>query len=323
VMAFISLQITASISLGFCFLTFLMIALRFFATKRRISWIVVYVTLSDVFTSIGYLLGTPEDHSLQCSLQGYLTTTFPLCSFCWTAMAGWKLFQTCHQSNLTIEISLKTQFLLWFSCLAYGFLPLTTSRYGCATGTKRCWCYVTHLHHESDPTVWTSLWYYSFYLLLWISFFVYILLSVYVCSYLSSTDHKVKTSSSSLSHQIYKLGGYPLVIIICWLPISILEMLLWGKDVGRRVEEFCYVCLGLQGCFTSIVYYLTNASHWRCYHHKNAKISQSDLIPPPHLDPPKVDKLQQGSPESVAKIIYLTKVNQQPEAPLYLEDFKV
>jgi hypothetical protein len=292
--------ITGSISIVFAFITLIMIFLRWVITRRHLPWIVIYIGFSDLFTSIGYLLDTPQDHTALCSLQGYLTTTFPIASVCWTTVAAWKLYQSCHSPHIRIQISSQTQLLLWALCLLYGFLPLTTSRYGCEASQSSCWCYVTNI--SSTPSFsassWTSVWYYSFYVILWCSFCVYLCLCLYVISFIHFTDQIIH--SQLLSKQIYKLGGYPLVIIVAWLPLSIFEILSWNDP--SQVTGVGYVCVGLQGTLASIVYLLTNSSHWKCCRSKPIPLPLSDATPPARFVSPKIYEVAQlPQPESLSQ----------------------
>jgi hypothetical protein len=310
--------VTGSISLCFSCITFVMIFLRWVITRRHVPWIVIYITLSDILTTIGYLMSTPRDHTALCSLQGYLTTTFPISSVCWTTVAAWKLYQSCHSPHTRIEISSQKQLSLWAICLLYGVLPLTTSRFGCASNETDCWCYVTDIS-SSSPSPWTSIWYYSFYVLLWAALCAYLLLCLYVFSFIHFTNQRIH--SQLLSKQIYKLGGYPLVILLSWLPISIIEILSWS-DSSTQFTSVGYVCVGLQGTFASIVYLMTNSSHWKCCRSKQVHlIPSADATPPPRFGPPKIYEMPPStspSPAQPTKLSHPSRLETPQPAALML-----
>lgn len=281
--------ISSSISLIFCFITFLLIYLKFCLTGRKISITIFFITISDTITTIGYLLGTPNDNTLLCTIQGYLTTTFPICSICWTTITSYIIFKYWKDKNKNeMYISHKFQFIVWLSCLSYGFLPFTTSKYGCDDDDDNCWCYVTH--RESNPhSIWTSIWYYSFYIILWISFFIYILLSGYVIYQVNHSKHE-PSIKKKLIRQLYKLGGYPLVTVICWLPLSFIEITTpennsW-KDY-KTVMKFSYLCVAIQGTLTGLLYMSTSNSYWKCCK-KNTQIYTNDPQAQPRPEPPNI-----------------------------------
>lgn len=280
--------ISSSISLIFCFITFLLLYLKYCLTGRQISITIFFITLSDTITTIGYLLGTPNDNTLLCIIQGYLTTTFPICSICWTTFTSYIIYKYWKDKiKKEIIISNKLKIGIWFISLSYGLLPFTTSRYGCNDDDENCWCYVTY--HESNPNMmWTNIWYYSFYVILWISFFIYITLSGYVIYQVLHSKHEAETKKK-LIRQLYKLGGYPLITIICWLPLSFIEITTPKSHEWKHSQtlmKISYLCVAIQGTLTGLLYMITSNSYWKCCKRHTQVYTEALNIPRP--EPPKI-----------------------------------
>ena len=102
------------------------------------------------------------------------------------------------------------------------------------------------------------IWYYMFYFWIWVGFLIYIVLicwAFYISSIYRSGNTEV---ARRLTISILKNIGYPVIVFICWAPISINELAYYlfpTSDAGNDTEfyNFCLAAMTIQGALTALL----------------------------------------------------------------------
>jgi hypothetical protein len=214
------LQVIAASAVS-CFFssTILVTAATFkFLRKRLFFRMLVYIALSDTLANAGTLFPPPEQGSSLCVFQGILQTYFYTCSFLWSALFAYVLHGMAIYKR--VLISEPVMFLIGFGYpLVTTLLPLATIKISYARDDDAVYqsCIITN--GPAQGVLAAQL--FQYLLPLWISFLVIIACGIRVsfCAKdLSNSSHTYVLTTQSLAL-------YPLALIICWLPISIINML--------------------------------------------------------------------------------------------------
>lgn len=210
--------------------TILIILLYFFSLdlqKTTFHRIIFYISICDLFSVIGFILGFPKEDSILCWLQALLTNIFPVSSVFWITIISYMLYiNVFRRENSNELLSWKVYLVCWIFPILISFLPLTTNKFG-PLNKRSGMCFIDTRKNSPDWTV--SFWVvFSFYFWIWaaigIYFLLFILLSIKVNEiyrlYQEETNPMSNNGGVDLRTQVKttlnKFIWYPINVIICW-----------------------------------------------------------------------------------------------------------
>lgn len=262
--------------------------------KKKINSLVFYIAISDLFATLGWIIGESEDGTIKCWFQSMMTSFFPLVSLFYTTLISIILFAVIYKKKWGILYSNEILYGCWIFPLILTLLPLTTNSYG-NPGSTSGWCFLDRSHsHRWTLTFWI---FFSFYLWFYIAVFLYFLLLwsiTYRLSFIYGTLARIQNRSEDLTisrikKSIRKFIWYPLIIVLCWLPSA-----LW--DINEALDEsskmksffsrdwdssYFNMFPASQGLVTSIAFFCTNSDIYFLVMGKNQMPSneEEDLDP--------------------------------------------
>ena len=174
---------------------------------------VVNMAFADFGIGVTSFLGSPDDGSISCTLQGLLQQFFELASVLWTTVIAGTLFMAIIRQTDVEQYRGRIYCYGWVVPGVLALLPLSTGSYGDAGA----WCWV-----NSKTRAETTAWRFTiFYVPLWFA----IAFNGYVYWLTTKTLRRLLDVSSSvegddapqrLEALIDRLKYYPLILIICW-----------------------------------------------------------------------------------------------------------
>lgn len=184
--------------------------------------ILFYVFLSNFLTSLGSMVGNPVSGSAACWFEGIITNVFTLSSILWTVVVVVLLYSVVAYKH-PLAINLYFHVVCWGFPVLATFLPFVNSTYGAPEGMG--WCWVIDL--PNTPLWAPELWYWlSFYIWIWLAFFI-------IAALVSSIIYKMRSIKNETSKKfkaiLFQLVGYPIIILICWLPSSISDLQIYSN----------------------------------------------------------------------------------------------
>ena len=147
------MKIFSSISIfsSFCvLLTSLFPHLR----NRLYIKIILYLSLSNLLSSLGSVFGYAADKSAACYWEGVATNLFPIASVFWTLKITIILFDIIEYGKIS-ELDYKTHVMCWGFPILVSFLPFINASYGAPDGSG--WCFV--IPNDPESKMWTTFWY--------------------------------------------------------------------------------------------------------------------------------------------------------------------
>ena len=198
----------------------ILIAFAFFKSSARgLMRIIVYIAVSNLFASLGSIVGTPMDRSFACWWEGIVTNIFALTSIYWCLNVTVILYQIVVHSTAR-SIGIIDHVLCWGVPVLATFLPFTTRfTYGSPGGEG--WCFTVPVDDFEPTTGLTIMWF-------WVAYYVHVWFCAFVMLYCFSRIWWVIKAHANITQKmlvkIYKkLEYYPVVIVVCWLPACIVD----------------------------------------------------------------------------------------------------
>lgn len=233
-----------------------------FKELRNLKYVelVFYVSINDLFGTLGATLGRSQEGTFACWFQGISTNFNFISSALWTVVIAYQLYLVTHH-GLLLENMFYFHLACWTIPLLATLLPLSTSTYGPGDDTISNWC-VIRMTTSSAP--WSDK--------LWIilGFYLWIWLAVSACIYfLAMVAWRFNNMGDSLApavlSSLHKLSFYPLIIFVCWLLPSIADMSMtftYGvyahSPALKMLNYISYITPLLQGILLSTVFALRN-----------------------------------------------------------------
>jgi disulfide bond formation protein DsbB len=224
--------------------------------KLRYAEIVFYIAINDFIASIGTVMGTYHN-SIECWYQGLATNFNYLVAIFWTNVIAYQLYAIVVKNQECIKDMRRYHMVCWLVPLVVTLLPLTTNTYGEADDNSG-WCFIAE--RPDSPSYGVLLWVIlSFYLWVWLS----ILFITVVLLRTGYHLYELNPVPPPVYNVYYKLGLYPLVLILCWLPASLddtLAAVFGGYSFpGSIVLNVCANVLPpLQGFLLSVIFFSSN-----------------------------------------------------------------
>lgn len=262
--------ITGSISSIMCCIGIFILLYSSLLRKQSYNQIILYITISDLITSIGVSFGLCKDRSILCWIQTILTGIGPLCSISWATILLIIVYQNLHKSFYrNNHISIQTHLVCWLFPIILTLLPLTTNRFGCVD-EEYCWCFLAD--RKNSPS-WTQLfWIYAcFYFWVWAALIGYLVCFLYLLC----------QSRSDFNNQLHyfilrKLIGYPIIIFLCWSVTSVRDISFYIDPNNQIINSQPFSLLfntlpGVQGTLTVSLFLI---SYFRSTFSKQLKENQ-------------------------------------------------
>lgn len=199
-----SISLIGSLSIMLLFLNYKI--LRSLAFK-----LVFYMSLADTIRAIGFILPThPESY---CLAQAFLTSFGSLSGLIWTSIIAISLYcVVIHEANDMKKYHILMIFIGYIAPLVIVSLPAITSSYGQDQG----WCWIIN---DKYMYLWRIGGFYIF----MIAVLIINIISYYkIISEIKSEINLLEQSPHELSDKeklFNRFKFYPLVIIICYLPL--------------------------------------------------------------------------------------------------------
>ncbi|OMJ82522.1 hypothetical protein SteCoe_16747 [Stentor coeruleus] len=236
-------------SLFICMMYYRYLILRTFLFK-----LVLILTIFDIFSSIGFLLPTYNLKSSEslCLTQALTINFFTSASVYWTGFIAISLYFIIVKSRLYIENYTKHAVICVLSlCFILSAIPLFTKSYG----KNLSWCWINQTSNI-DSGFFER--YFMFFIPLWVLVIINTLLFIKVSKRLKIS----KDSDGSRSLLNKKLKFYPLVLIICFLPLTLDSCLRYGNFGFVEKNEFVISIVvgfirGFYGFANALVYGFT------------------------------------------------------------------
>ena len=271
--------------------------LRVFSYK-----LIFYKTIADFIYALSYLIPSDQGRFL-CVTSAFLKTHGCLSSILWSATIAYCLFRTVFSQDIELERKEKLFLLIGFGTpLVTASIPLIFQAYGQAQG----WCWISLDSEDSyDYAIGVTLRLALFYFPLWtiipINLYIYGRVINHLRYDVDYTDEMQELRKSL----IFRLSSYPLILVVCFLPLSIKRFYeFFDTESDFVLSVIAGLFVSLQGVLDSITYGVTDvvrARLFRCCYKKTVDHAESgDLI---HLTR-RVSSTSMGKQNSLNKGIH-------------------
>ena len=231
--------------------TFIVIMYVFFEDLRGYGFkLVLVLSVFDIINCISFLLPTydTENYSVICRTQAFVMNFSTLASVLWTTIIAWSLYKLIVHSDTYILKKMKF-FIVGTLILTIGVsaTPLITDDYGKNTG----WCWIMH---KSDINL-------EFYEKLFL-YSVPVTLAIFINTVLYAiiiNNLKNTSDSNSMTRLMgKKLRLYPVILIVCYLPYSVKQIIEY-TNLSEGDYEFSFTLIVgifrcLHGLLNTLIY---------------------------------------------------------------------
>jgi hypothetical protein len=190
--------------------------------KKAYMEVLFYIALSNLLTSVGSSIGIPPDGSGLCWFQGVVTNIFSLSGCLWTMVIPILLLKVLNNKNDSKKsqpVPLSAHILCWGIPLIATFIPLVNATYGSPEGG---WCWIVETNRT--PAWGLEVWFWvSFYGWIWMTMVTLLCQFVYILYKLQGVS---TNTAESFRPVFYDLGGYVIIIFICWLTPCVSDFML-------------------------------------------------------------------------------------------------
>jgi hypothetical protein len=230
--------------------------------SRAYIKVIMYITISNLLTSLGSVFGYAADGSAACYWEGYITNAMPIASIFWTIYVTVMVYYIVTVGKL-IEIYWITHAVCWGLPILLASLPFINATYAAPDGTG--WCFV--VPYSSDPAM-VQFWYwFSFYGWIWLGILINVILYVHVAFSIT----KIRSASTrSLTTRVFKkLIMYPFIVIFCWFVVCITDTVEAFSITFRYMNPVSMLGNALatvQGILTSVYFFYVNEEVLSAWH---------------------------------------------------------
>jgi hypothetical protein len=244
--------ICGSISVMFCL--FISLCYVFFPSLRGYDFrLILYITLSDLITSIMYIVPSSTNDDI-CSFQGTILSFTENLRLCFSLhMSLYLHFTIKSNEDKFKEYEKLFIFLVFIISSILAVLPFITSSYGNANGL--CWIKVNRDNYLSS----TLLRFGVFYIPLWIVIFYTNWVYYLMIKNLKNLRRTLLVSRNFAKSATRKLWLYPVILTVGWLPDSTYRII---EVFDTEFQNLFLSCLSLGlvaglGFFNGLVYGFT------------------------------------------------------------------
>ena len=231
---------------------FIIVLFLIFKSARSYAFkLVVYMSVADAIRSVGYIL--PDSSDSLCLAQAVLTSFGSLSGVMWTSIIAFSIYCVVVLEIENISSYEKFMVLIGYIlpfCII--LLPFTTSSYGRAEG----WCWVKLDQYE---IIWRLVAFYAIVLLVIIfnSIMYYKVIQELKLDigYLRGSTHDI--SQKKTIHN--RFSYYPLIIIICYLPVLVKRLIETSIDkTYLPLDIIAALFMSIVGLLNAISYGITD-----------------------------------------------------------------
>lgn len=251
---YIANAVASLISIAGCL--FIICMYSIFEELRKLAFkLIMILSVFDLLNAISFVIPTYEAENTDtvCVIQGILMNFSTFAAVIWTSFIALTLYLIVVKGFVDIKklMSRYLVFNLLAACLITAIPNLVQIN---KSGEGYCWLY------EGESKKRFTLRFFTFLLPLWCIILFNIFLYVAVFRNLRGSEGgEVAEMRRKLS---IKIGIYPLIIIICYLPYSIKGVLEFQKDPALNGYEYNFTLIAgvircLIGLFNAIAYGLT------------------------------------------------------------------
>jgi hypothetical protein len=259
----VSLAMTVVSSLSITACASLCVYLMWSAKLNKVRYQIIFlISLCDMFAAVGTVFGFTTSGSPQCWVQAIFTQIFPLASAFWTLLIG--VYVVCIIRSISFQADAFVGWKIFLLCfgvpVVVTMLPFTTSTYGCLDDSEPCWCFIKD---KKDSPDWaTTVWYVaSFYMWIWACLLLNVGLLVY--SMISMRNFSNNAYKEKVLHLLFKLLGYPIVVIVCWICLTMMDVIRAINPHYHILTNEMYLNMSFtlpcfQGLLATIVFVITH-----------------------------------------------------------------
>jgi hypothetical protein len=186
--------------------------------------LVFYVSINDLIASIAISLGGTKDGSAACWFQGLATNYNYLSAIMWSTVITYQVWLIVCKKDVIKDLT-GAHILCWGLPLVVTLLPLSTSTYA-NDDADAGWCFIAN---RSNSPSWSLLFWFivAYYLWVWIAMLFNLFFVVAIVYKL----YRMQEIPQRVNATIRKLLLYPIVISLCWGPVTVWDMYTQVNDV--------------------------------------------------------------------------------------------
>lgn len=233
--------------------------------RKSLHKVVCYIACCDIFSSIGIMIGLPQNGTFPCYLQSVLTNIFPLSGVFWTTTIAYMVYCIIYNAE---KINVTSYRLLAITCgfpVILTILPLSTETYGSPKNDD--WCFIRERASSNSPS-WTTVFWsiFSFYGWVYLCILIYVILLCLAFAHVVQMRNELSFSRSlsKMQSSLFRLIWYPMIALFVWLPSAVYDVneLSSSDDdytAGRATQYFAYLLPATHGICLFCVYVATNS----------------------------------------------------------------
>lgn len=252
-------NIISIFSLAVIWLAYILLKeLRVFSYK-----LIFYKTIADFIYALSFLIPSDQGQPA-CITSAFFKTHGCLSSILWSAIIAFCLFRTVFREDNELDRKEKLFLLIGFGVpLVTASIPFIFQAYGQAQG----WCWIKLDSDNSyDYAIGIVLRLALFFAPLWIIIPINLYIYARVISHLRNnvdcTDEMLELRKSL----IVRLSSYPLILVLCFLPISIKRFYEFSDTESDFVlSVIAAVFVSLQGVLDALAYGMTDTVRVRLF----------------------------------------------------------
>ena len=213
---------------------FIITAYLYFKSIRSFSFkLVFFMSISDLVHSVSLML-PPE--GLSCKFQGFLLQFSTVSSILWSFNIAYSLYITAiNQERNPSKHQTKFLLLAYLFPFLLAFIPLFTDSYNNAIGW--CWIKKDFITDLAERIL-------CLYLIVWAVIVFNLTVYYKIIARIRKEFQNVIENQAENNAVIKRLSLYPLILIACYLPITLKRTMEIG---GQRILPFWFLCLSAFG----------------------------------------------------------------------------
>ena len=219
------------------------------------------MSIADFIFTISFLIPSNQGEIL-CQTAAFVKTHGCLSSVLWSAIIAYSLYKTVFYPEEDLEAKERRFLLIGFGIpILTAITPFIFDMYGQAQG----WCWIK-IDESSDYNIalGISLRLATFYLPLWIIIPINLYIYTSVIKHIKNEIEYTDEQSDFRQALILRLGSYPLILVICFLPATVKRIYDFADPDSNFVLSLIGgVFMALQGLFDAIVYGLTTTVRYK------------------------------------------------------------
>lgn len=229
-----------------------------FKDIRRLRYVefVFYISVNDFLLALSALFGKCPNQSFCCYYQGMSQIVNEMSSVFWTVVITYQVWVVVNRGSVIKDLTY-IHIICWGFPIFCSFLPLTTNTY--SNNESGTWCFINDASYSPS---WTKGFWYIFALYIWVWLALIINCGLIVNIYWRMRG--ISVIPQTLKTTVQKLIFYPVVVIICWILITMIDIRYSttfkkaSKDPWLSIFLVGLTLLILQGFFFSVIFYCAN-----------------------------------------------------------------